>query len=722
MSVIIQRPLRGSRISSFYPVKTLPSLSSLDSAFQLQEYISLLIRLDVHDVDSIVSIPGKNTKAEGTETKEKREGETTEIVEEKEADKDRKSEVSVDEACWIYEQLRRLAQDLTHPLITMLQQECTRASCPEMKAGEWLYLCVAHGNDGAMEQCCAIDYILHTLDSATALLNSPRTFPSRLQIPPTSHRHFSSLARRLGRIFAHAYFHHREAFEQAEAESSLYARFLALTSKFDLVPSEFLVIPPRFDQHEGEGEGDAGEANEPGRGRGPRDVQPPRLLAASVQPQHPREIQSQGEGPSQSLEQQPSGPPGLSASEGSSGWVDANSANASASSSGSESPRKFGRSRTDTMVFSEATNVAEELAKTSDRAGEQEPRNDNILAGGQFSILKRDVSVPTELEPAASELREKASELPVQADDKPGDDDKAPEDISSTAESASETQETASPPAAENSAATTPASSQDNAQPPHDSDSPEDIIASSSPPSPPAEDPSAEPFPEVIVQDFSAAPGDDQSAVLADAGHGKDAAVDVPVDVSEVTEAESPAQVEPSVEDPVESPPREVTEPLIAERVIEPPPRVEEEKASEEETVETPATEQEEKDTKESELATPASEPAPTAASESDAKDEEPKSDAAAPAEGTTAVEEPQPSKSGPADAPVAAPSPPSTTQENEKPKEPEQSVEDQLAVPSDGPYAKEPTPAETPAEKDGDSKEEKKLDEPVDAGAAASS
>lgn len=82
----------------------------------------------------------------------------------------------------------------------MLQQECTRITCPEMKAGEWLYLCVAHGNDGAMEvsltiilkknkvslttyvypqQCCAIDYILHTLDSATALLNSPRAFPSR---------------------------------------------------------------------------------------------------------------------------------------------------------------------------------------------------------------------------------------------------------------------------------------------------------------------------------------------------------------------------------------------------------------------------------------------------------------------------------------------------------------------------------------------------------------
>ncbi|KAF8804900.1 Mob1/phocein [Phlegmacium glaucopus] len=207
MTAIIQRPLRGSRISSFYPVKNLPSLASLDSAFQLQEYISLLIRLDVHDVNTIVSLPGNPSSA-----KDKEKEVVIDIHSEKKAEKEvvdvekAKGEPTVDEACWIYEQLRRLAQDLSHPLITTLQQECTRASCPEMKAGEWLYLCVAHGNDGAMEHCCAIDYILHTVNSATALLSSPRTFPSRLQIPLASHRHFSSLARRLGRIFAHAYF------------------------------------------------------------------------------------------------------------------------------------------------------------------------------------------------------------------------------------------------------------------------------------------------------------------------------------------------------------------------------------------------------------------------------------------------------------------------------------------------------------------------------------
>jgi hypothetical protein len=39
----------------FHPVKNFASLAMLDGAFQLQEYISLLIRLDVHDVDAMVS-------------------------------------------------------------------------------------------------------------------------------------------------------------------------------------------------------------------------------------------------------------------------------------------------------------------------------------------------------------------------------------------------------------------------------------------------------------------------------------------------------------------------------------------------------------------------------------------------------------------------------------------------------------------------------------------
>ena len=89
---ITGRPLRGSRLSSFYPQAPAegPSLTDLDSAFQLQEYIALLIRRNPHDVETIVSYPGPV----------KSWGKTDDNV-----DKDGK-EVVVDQNCWIYEQLR----------------------------------------------------------------------------------------------------------------------------------------------------------------------------------------------------------------------------------------------------------------------------------------------------------------------------------------------------------------------------------------------------------------------------------------------------------------------------------------------------------------------------------------------------------------------------------------------------------------------------------------
>ena len=97
MAILQQRPTKGARISTFYPVKTVPPLASLDSAFQLQEYISLLIRQDPHDVERIVSIPGRHMGKD-------REG-SDDMREEKETDS-QKGDGVVDEPCWIYEQLR----------------------------------------------------------------------------------------------------------------------------------------------------------------------------------------------------------------------------------------------------------------------------------------------------------------------------------------------------------------------------------------------------------------------------------------------------------------------------------------------------------------------------------------------------------------------------------------------------------------------------------------
>ena len=65
---------------------------------------SLLIRLDVHDVETIVSLPGKSSKERQPSDDDK------ENI--KDAEKEPKNEVVVDEHCWIYEQLRCVMPEL----------------------------------------------------------------------------------------------------------------------------------------------------------------------------------------------------------------------------------------------------------------------------------------------------------------------------------------------------------------------------------------------------------------------------------------------------------------------------------------------------------------------------------------------------------------------------------------------------------------------------------
>jgi hypothetical protein len=62
-------------------------------------------------------------------------------------------------------------------------------------------------------------------------------------VPTNSAKHFQSIARRLYRIFAHAWFHHRSVFDDVEKRLHLYQRFLLFSKKFDLVPEKLIIIP-----------------------------------------------------------------------------------------------------------------------------------------------------------------------------------------------------------------------------------------------------------------------------------------------------------------------------------------------------------------------------------------------------------------------------------------------------------------------------------------------
>ena len=129
-------------------------------------------------------------------------------------------------------------------LTARLDEFCTGATCPQMKAtDEWIYLCAAHSPP---KECCAIDYIIHTIDWTTAMLNNSKLFHSRVTIDKSSAKHFQSIARRLYRVFAHAYFHHYEVFVEFERERRLCERFTKFINQTRLVASKLQIIPSDF--------------------------------------------------------------------------------------------------------------------------------------------------------------------------------------------------------------------------------------------------------------------------------------------------------------------------------------------------------------------------------------------------------------------------------------------------------------------------------------------
>ncbi|GAA5939930.1 hypothetical protein JCM1841_004114 [Sporobolomyces salmonicolor] len=219
----------GTRSEDTYdldPFSPPPRFESFDSSFAVQEYIAALVRRDPHDVDLIATLPVA-TDEEGGEQADRDGDEPVELVEEN---------------VWLYEHLRRITLD-QHAWIAALSSRCTRLSCPDMRADDWLYICAAHAAPPCAG-CSAIDYCSHASDGASALLTSPRYFPSRISIVGAASRgRLHAVARRLYRSFAHAFFHHHDVFAELESETSLLRRFMALNDRFELMDEDMLVIP-----------------------------------------------------------------------------------------------------------------------------------------------------------------------------------------------------------------------------------------------------------------------------------------------------------------------------------------------------------------------------------------------------------------------------------------------------------------------------------------------
>jgi hypothetical protein len=154
---------------------------------------------------------------------------------------------SIDKTLWLYELCRFLIAQCNSLIVGFLfdTPPCSAATCPEMRAGEWQFLCAVHDQP---KSCCAIDYCCHTLDWAANVVTNPKIFPSRFVVDAhdknTAQKNLVNVFRRLHRIFAHAWFQHRGVFWSLESQSGVYVFFKTVCDVYDLLPAENYKLPP----------------------------------------------------------------------------------------------------------------------------------------------------------------------------------------------------------------------------------------------------------------------------------------------------------------------------------------------------------------------------------------------------------------------------------------------------------------------------------------------
>lgn len=133
-----------------------------------------------------------------------------------------------------------------------------------MRASEWQYLCAVHDPP---KSCSAIDYCCHTLDWAATTLTSSKMFPRRIELgsgaPPGAQgdktlamqmKEITNIFRRVYRIYAHAWFQHRDMFWRVEGKTGLYVLFKTVCDEYGIIQPESYTIPPEAEGLEPSGE------------------------------------------------------------------------------------------------------------------------------------------------------------------------------------------------------------------------------------------------------------------------------------------------------------------------------------------------------------------------------------------------------------------------------------------------------------------------------------
>ncbi|KAF2217733.1 hypothetical protein CERZMDRAFT_108398 [Cercospora zeae-maydis SCOH1-5] len=233
----------GTKAEDIHEGPPLTDLQNIDSAFQLTEHLKALYYHHTHPRDS----------------------DTTTSVSTDLARELARPPPGTSKEIWLYELGRFLIQKTNVIIVNLFADDppCSASTCPEMRASEWQYLCAVHDPP---KSCSAIDYCCHTLDWAASSLTSSKMFPSRLglgsgqtggsdKVLAQQMKEITNIFRRVYRIYAHAWFQHREMFWRVERQTGLYILFKIVCDEYGMIQPENYTIPPEAEGHESDESG-----------------------------------------------------------------------------------------------------------------------------------------------------------------------------------------------------------------------------------------------------------------------------------------------------------------------------------------------------------------------------------------------------------------------------------------------------------------------------------
>lgn len=222
----------GTKAEDMTEGPPLTELMDIDSAFQLTEYLKALHCSFTHPSDSASTVPI-----------------TPELARQL-----AHPPVNTAKEIWLYELGRFLIQKTNAIIVALFSDTpaCSATTCHEMRASEWQYLCAVHDPP---KSCSAIDYCCHTLDWAASTLCNSKLFPSRLglgsggsggtdKVLVQQMKEITNIFRRVYRIYAHAWFQHRDVFWRVEGKTGLYVFFKTVCDEYGLIQTENYTIPP----------------------------------------------------------------------------------------------------------------------------------------------------------------------------------------------------------------------------------------------------------------------------------------------------------------------------------------------------------------------------------------------------------------------------------------------------------------------------------------------